>query len=183
MPDMDEALRTQVRNIETSSGHSMDEWMATVAGSGLQKHGEIVAWLKSEHGMTHGNANRVALTYKRGPEAPEGDTLVDSIYAGPKANLRPFHDRVIKAVQGFGGDVALAPKQAYVSIRRAKQFATVGPASGGRLEVGFNLRDVEPAGRLERASGMCTHRVRLTDPAEFDDEVVGWLHEAYDSAG
>ena len=85
--------------------------------------------------------------------------------------------------QGFGGDVALAPKQAYVSVRRAKQFATVGPASGGRLEVGFNLKDVEPAGRLERSSGMCTHRVRMTDPSEFDDEVVGWLQEAYNGAG
>ena len=36
MPDMDEALRTQIRNIETSSGRSMDEWMSVVAASGLK---------------------------------------------------------------------------------------------------------------------------------------------------
>ena len=67
-------------------------------------------------------------------------------------------------------------------MRRAKQFATVGPASGGRLEVGFNLKDVEPAGRLERSSGMCSHRVRISDPSEFDGQVIAWLRTAYDGA-
>jgi hypothetical protein len=183
MPDMDEAVRTQIRNIETGTGRSMDEWVGLVNASGLQKHGEIVAWLKSEYGLGHGNANLIALTWKRGPDAPEGDALIDAIYSGPKASLRPLHDRVIETAQGFRGDVELAPKQAYVSVRRAKQFATVGPAAGGRLEVGFNLKDVEPAGRLVRSSGMCTHRVRLSDPSEFDAEVVGWLRTAYDGAG
>jgi Domain of unknown function (DUF5655)/Domain of unknown function (DUF4287) len=182
MANLDEAVQTQIRNIEASSGHSMDEWMTLVAASGKEKHGEIVTWLKTEHGMGHGNANLVALTYLRGPEAPEGDDLVDAIYAGPKAALRPFHDQVIAAARGFGDDVELAPKQTYVSIRRSKQFGMVGPASGGRLEVGFNLKGVEPGGRLEATTGMCTHRVRLTDPAEFDAEVVGWLREAYDRA-
>ena len=70
-----------------------------------------------------------------------------------------------------------------MSLRRAKQFGTVGPISGGRLEVGLNLKDFEPAGRLERATGMCTHRVRFTDPSQLDAELVGWLRDAYDRAG
>ncbi len=84
--------------------------------------------------------------------------------------------------QGFGDDIELAPKQAYVSLRRSKQFATVGPASGGRLEIGLDLKGVEPAGRLEASTGMCTHRVRLSSPDELDDEARGWLREAYDRA-
>jgi hypothetical protein len=180
---MDEATRNQVRNLEASSGRSMGEWVALVGASGLTRHGEIVAWLKSEHRMGHGNANLVALTYLRGPDAPEGDDLIDAIYSGPKAGLRPFHDLVIEVAAGFGPDVQLAPKQAYVSLRRAKQFGMVGPASGGRLEVGLNLKGVEPGGRLEPATGMCTHRVRLSDPSEFDTQVVAWLREAYDRAG
>jgi Domain of unknown function (DUF5655)/Domain of unknown function (DUF4287) len=183
MPDLDEATRTQIRNIEASSGRSMEEWVALVGESGRTKHGEIVAWLKSEHGFTHGNANLIALTALRGPAAPTGDALIDAIYAGPKAVLRPMHDDVIDVVREFGPDVELAPKQTYVSLRRAKQFATVGPASGGRLEIGLNLKGVEPAGRLEPTSGMCTHRVRLADPSELDADVVAWLRDAYDRAG
>jgi Domain of unknown function (DUF5655)/Domain of unknown function (DUF4287) len=182
MASLDDAVQTQVRNIEEGTGRSMDEWVVLVRASGKTKHGEILAWLKAEHSFSHGNANLVALTALRGEDAPQGDALVDAIYAGPKAGLRPFHDSVITLARGFGDDVELAPKQTYVSLRRSKQFGTVGPASGGRLEIGLNLKGKEPAGRLEAATGMCTHRVRLGGPAELDDEVRGWLREAYDRA-
>jgi hypothetical protein len=179
MPDLDEAVRTQIRNIEANTGRSMAEWAALVRSSGRAKHGEIMAWLKSDHGLTHGNANLIALTALRGPAAPQGDAQVDAIYAGPKATLLSLHDRVVDVARGFGDDVELAPKQAYVALRRSKQFGTIGPASGGRLEIGLNLKGVEPAGRLEPATGMCTHRIRLTEAAELDEEVIGWLREAY----
>ena len=181
MGTVEDAVQTQARNIEQKHGRSMIDLVAMVGASGKSKHGEIVAWLKSEHGFGHGDANHVALTALRGPAAPAGDDLVDAIYAGPKAALRPFHDRVIEIARGFG-DVELSPKQTYVSLRRAKQFGTVGPAAGGRLEIGLNLKGVEPAGRLEPTTGMCTHRVRLSDPSELDAEVIGWLHAAYDRA-
>jgi Domain of unknown function (DUF4287)/Domain of unknown function (DUF5655) len=181
MGTVEDAVQTQARNIEQKHGRSMADLVAMVGASGKSKHGEIVAWLKSEHGFGHGDANLVALTALRGPAAPAGNDLIEAIYTGPKAALRPFHDRVIEIAQGFG-DVELSPKLTYVSLRRAKQFGTVGPASGGRLEIGLNLKGVEPAGRLEPTTGMCTHRVRLSDPSELDAEVIGWLREAYDRA-
>lgn len=91
---------------------------------------ETLAWLKAEHGFSHGNANLVALTAKRAPAEDAGDDLVDAMYSGPKATLRPFHDRVMELIRRFGADVELAPKQAYVSVRRSKQFGTVGTAPG-----------------------------------------------------
>ncbi|MGH6622418.1 MAG: DUF5655 domain-containing protein, partial [Burkholderiaceae bacterium] len=54
-----------------------------------------------------------------------------------------------------------------------------------RLDVGLNLKGVEPAGRLE-ASGsfnaMVTHRVRLAKGASIDAELKRWLKQAYDAA-
>ena len=182
MSTPEDQIRNQIRNIESATGRSMDEWTAIVRASGRSKHGEILAWLKSEHGFSHGNANRVAIEALRGPAAPEGDALVDQIYSGPKAAVRPLHDRVIELATGLGDDVQQSPKQAYVALRRSKQFATVGPASGGRLEIGLNLKGTEPGGRLEPSSGMCTHRVRISDAGELDVEVLGWLREAYERA-
>jgi len=182
MATLDDAAQSQARNIASTTGWSIDEWVALVKASGPERHGEIVAWLKAEHGFTHGNANFVALSAKRGSVAGGGDELVDAMYAGPKATLRPFHDQVVELARGFGADVELAPKQAYVSLRRSKQFGTVGPGPGGRLEIGLNLKGMEPAGRLESAGGMCTHRVRLSSMDELDSEVIGWLREAYDRA-
>jgi hypothetical protein len=181
MPTVEDAVRTQVSNIEQATGRSMDEWVALVKASGRERHTEVVAWLKAEHGYGHGNANLVAIIAKRG-SAVGGDELVDAMYAGPKATLRPFHDRVIELARSFGADVELAPKQSYVSLRRAKQFATVGPGPNGRIEIGLNLAGVQPGGRLEPAGGMCTHRVRLSSTDELDAEMIGWLQDAYDRA-
>jgi hypothetical protein len=73
-----------------------------------------------------------------------------------------------------------------VSLRRAKQFALVQPSTATRVDLGVNLKGVEPAGRLE-ASGsfnaMVSHRIRLESAEEVDDEVVGWLRDAWERAG
>jgi hypothetical protein len=181
MPTVADAIQNQARNIEQATGRSIDGWVALVKASGKERHGEILAWLKAEHGFRHGNANLVALTAKRG-SAAGGDELVDAMYAGPKATLRPLHDQVIELTRHFGADVELAPKQAYVSLRRSKQFGTVGPGPRGRLEIGLNLKGIEPFGRLEAAGGMCSHRVRLSSADELDNEVIGWLRKAYERA-
>ena len=182
MATLDDAALSQARNIEQATGRSIDAWVALARASGKERHSEILAWLKPEHGFSHGNANFVALRAKRGSVVGGDADLVDAMYAGPKSALRPFHEQVIELLRGFGDDVELAPKQAYVSLRRSKQFATVGPGSRGRLEIGLNLEGVEPAGRLEAAGGMCTHRLRLASTAELDSEVVGWLRQAYERA-
>ena len=148
----------------------------------MSRHGEIMTFLKTEHGMSHGFANFVAITALKPDDIITGDDLVDAMYAGGKAGLRPLHDAAIDAATAFGPDVEVAPKKAYVSLRRKKQFGTVGPGPGGRLEIGLNLRDVEPGGRLEPTTGMCTHRVRIASRDELDTELVGWLRQAYEGA-
>jgi hypothetical protein len=89
---------------------------------------------------------------------------------------------VVARVLAFGPDVELAPKQAYVSLRRAKQFGTVGPGPKGQLEIGMNLGGREATARLQLGGGMCTHRVRLASIDECDAEVIAWLREAYERA-
>ena len=182
MSTVDDAIATMIANFPARTGRPLDQWVALVRSSGVTRHGEIVKLLKADHGMSHGFANQVALTALKPADAASGDDLVEAMYAGPKASLRPLHDAAVSAAQAFGDDVELAPKKAYVSLRRAKQFATIGPGPGGRLEIGLNLRGVEPAGRLEATTGMCTHRVRVAPPDGVDDEVLGWLRQAYEGA-
>ena len=185
MATLDQATQTQIANIERGSGRSFAAWIDTVRASGIEKHGEIVAMLKRDHGFTHGNANLVALRARDAGEAgagPDDDALIASHYAGGKAMLRPLYDRVIAEVRAFGSDIELAPKKTYVSLRRRKQFGQVGPASGNRLEIGLNLPDAPTGERLEAASGMVNRRVRIERIDEIDGEVLGWLREAYERA-
>ncbi|MFF0494838.1 DUF4287 domain-containing protein [Nocardia aobensis] len=43
--------------IEKKYERPVEEWLDIVRGSELTKHMELVAWLKSEHGLGHGHAN------------------------------------------------------------------------------------------------------------------------------
>jgi hypothetical protein len=152
------------------------------------KHGEIVQRLKTEHGLGHGYANLIAhsMNQSAATMADDADALVDSQYAGAKAALRPIYDSLVAQLGKLGSDVEFALKKAYVSVRRAKQFALLQPSTATRFDVGLVLKGVAPKGRLEASgsfSAMVTHRVKLAAPNEVDSELAGWLKQAYDSAG
>lgn len=44
-------------SIEKTYGHPISHWKGLIRGSDLTRHGELVAWLKAEHGLGHGHAN------------------------------------------------------------------------------------------------------------------------------
>jgi len=182
VPTPEEQLRTMLANLEADSGKPVSWWFDVIDQSGLTKHGQKVAYLKSEHGLGHGYANTlVHLATQRTEVGNETVDLVGAQYRG-KEQLRPIHDAVITAVSGFGDDVEIAPKKTSVSLRRSKQFALIEPATKTRVDIGINLKGDEPTERLLAAGGMCTHKVRVSDVAEVDDELIGWLREAYERA-
>ena len=180
------AEATMVSNLQDKTGKSLDAWVKIAKASKQTKHGKLVALLKSEHGLTHGYANLVAhRTLKSAASDSAPDDLVASQYSGKKSELKPIYDALIAAVTRFG-DVEVSPKKAYVSLRRAKQFAIFQPSTATRLDVGIKLKDVEPVGRLETSgsfNSMVSHRVRVESQKDIDKELVGWLRQAYDAAG
>lgn len=191
MSSLDQARDTQLKNIETKTGKTLAQLRAHMDKSGLSKHGELRSMLMADFGLGHGDANALVHFAKQsdGQSAAEAsgastDEVLDGIYTGPKAALRPVHDKVMSALSAFG-PFEIAPKKGYLSLRRKKQFAMLGPGSKGRLEVGLNSKSLPAGERLQAQppGGMCQYKVFLSDPAEADDELLGWLREAYDAAG
>lgn len=180
---MTDPAETMFANLEEKTGKPKDFWLDAVHASGLSKHGEIIAFLKAEHGIGHGYANLIAHTAKGSAAAAQApDDLVAGQYAG-KEDLRPIYEGLKTLIEGFGPDVDVAPKKAGVSFRRKKQFALVEPKTRTRVDVGINLKGHPGTDRLKVAGGMCTHKVGLTDAEEVDAELTGWLREAYEAAG
>jgi predicted transport protein len=182
----EEMANAMIANMKEKTGKTLDQWMVIAKKSGLDKHGLIVKHLKTDHGMTHGFANLVAHKTLKSDAGSTADTdLVAAQYAGPQSGLKPIYDAVIEAVAGLGDDVEIAPKKAYVSLRRNKQFALIQPSTRTRVDLGINLKGEPVTDRLE-ASGsfnaMVSHRVRLTGPKDVDDAVLGWLQKAYSKA-
>ncbi len=181
----EQQLKTMIDNMPQKTGKPLEDWLAIVNEAPYEKHGEIVKYLKADHGMTHGFANqvaRIALLDDTGDEAPD---LVAAQYAGARADLLPIYTLLADFLKSLGKDVELAPKKAYVSIRRSKQFALIQPSTKTRVDLGINLKGTDPEGRLE-ASGsfnaMVSHRLRLERVEDVDQSVRDWLAEAYRNA-
>lgn len=169
------------------TGKSLAEWKKIVKASSLQKHGEILKFLKSEHGLTHGFANFVSLKYREadaGSHNPED--LINAQYAKGKEALFPIYEKLKATISTFGDDIEFVPKKANVSVRRKKQFALIQPSTKTRIDLGLKIKGKTPDGRLENSGpfgSMCTHRVRLSEVGEVDGEVISWLKDAYEGAG
>jgi hypothetical protein len=189
MGSLDKAVQTQLDNIQKKTGMSLAELSALVKKSGLSKHGEIRDMLKEKLGLGHGDANLlVHHTFQSdGTSAAKGkstDAVLDEIYTGAKAGFRPIHEKLMKEIDKFG-DFEIVPKKGYVSLRRKKQFAMIGPKTNTRFEVGINAKDFKKNARLlEQPKGsMCNYVVNLTNPKEVDSELVAWLKSAFEQAG
>lgn len=184
MTSSEQAAATQLRNIERDTGRSLAEWGEVVRSAGLERHGQVVAFLKAEHGLTHGNANALAHAVRAQESGPvSDDALLAQQYAGSKAALRPTYEEVVTIARALGDDVEVAIKKTGVSLRRRKQFALVEAASSRRIRLGLNLAGAAPTERLRAVTGMCTHAVDVADPDDVDDEVAAWLRQAYEQAG
>lgn len=189
MSSLDKAVETQLENIQKKTGKPLDELTAIVKNGGFSKHGEIRDYLKRELGLGHGDAN--ALVYavlqsdgQRAAQGKSGDEVLDEIYSGAKAHMRPIHEKLMSEIVTFG-ELEVVPKKGYVSLRRKKQFAMIGPKTTSRFEVGINAKELAKNSRLlEQPKGsMCNYIVNLTDAQEVDPELIAWIKSAYEGAG
>lgn len=176
----EDQLATMMANIPEKTGKSLAQWKTLIAKTAHAKHGEILKFLKTEHGVSHGFANLIAAKYRDNGEEID---LIAAQYSGPKAPLRPLHDAITAFAQSLGTDVDVAPKKTSVSLRRKKQFALITPATKTRIDLGLALKGEAPTDRLETYNAMCSHRVRLESADDFDAQVKAWMKEAYSRAG
>jgi hypothetical protein len=168
------------------TGRSYDDWAALARERGHTTMSEARAWLQAQHealrGMTGQWIAYAAVTPGHASyEDPE--PLVDALYSGAHATLRPLHEAVVDAVLDLGDDVVVTACKTMVPVYRTHVFAELRPTPGA-VEVQLSLGDVRPAGRLQRSAGRMpgerlTHRVHVKGPKDVDAELRGWLADAY----
>lgn len=189
MSSLDQATQTQLNNIQKKTNKTLTELSEMAQKSGLSKHGELRDYFKRELSLGHGDANSLvhALLQSDGTREAQGksnDAVLDEIYNGPKAALRPIHEALMERIQALG-EFEILPKKGYLSLRRKKQFAMLGPATNTRFELGLNAKDLPTDPRLlEQPKGsMCNYIIKLTEASQVDDTLIGWVKTSYESAG
>lgn len=179
----DEKVKAKVA---AETGKSWDEWVRFAKAKGPKVHNELKSWLQEKHGfksMTAWWLASVALgsedtDYER-PEA-----LVEALYSGPRAALRPVHEKVVDAVLALGDEALVTSCKTMVPCYRKHVFAEMRPVDGG-VEVQMALGDAPTGGRLQPASNRMpgdrlSHSVVVRSAKEVDAELKGWLAKAYE---
>ena len=190
MDSVTKARQTQLANIESKTGCSLDQLRVLIAESGLSKHGEIRQMLVMKFGLGFGDADMLTHFARNtdGQSAAEAAGLsdqdvLDVIYCGSKMELRPLHEQLMLEIKKLG-EFNINPKKGYVSLRRKRQFVMLGPGSKGRLEIGLNMKGIEGTERLfpQTNNLMCQYKVFISSADEIDEELLQWINTAYQAS-
>jgi hypothetical protein len=174
-------------NIVKRTGKTLDEWVDLVKRYGPATEKERRAWLKAEHKLTTNYAWWVAERAEGcgGVEDYDPEALVEALYSGSKAGLRPLHEHLIRLGKALGEDVRICPCKTIVPFYRRHVFAQIKPATKTRIDFGFAFGNMKASGRLVDTGGFAkkdriTHQISLTSLGEIDGEFKRWLQAAYE---
>jgi uncharacterized protein DUF5655/uncharacterized protein DUF4287 len=186
-------MQKWIGELKQKTGRNLDEWLAHIRKAGPKGEAERRAWLKKEYGL---GANVCSWLAERadgkGKEMADPDLYLDQaerdvekMYSGGKAKLRPLYDALLKLGLKTGKEAKACPCTTIVPLYRNHVFAQIKPTTQTRIDIGFSLGDMKPAGRLIDTGGFAkkdriTHRIPITSMDDIDDEVKHWLKVAYD---
>jgi hypothetical protein len=180
------SFQAYLDTVKAKTGKMPADFAKLAVEKGLTKHGEIVAWLKKDYELGHGHANAIAAALlKSESRASSMDDRVAEVFSGTKSAWKTVFDVLVNKLEAFGEDFKLAPTESYVSLLRGDKKIGIVQPSKERLDIGIKLKGMDATPRLEAAgswNSMVTHRVRVTDSSQLDEDVFGWLQRAYEDA-
>lgn len=111
-----------------------------------------------------------------------GPETVDDFLEGKGPKARALYERVIELLSRCG-PVDVMPTKTRIAFMGKVRFASIGRIGKRGMDFGFSLPHPLESPRFwkvqEVAPGWWSHRMRITDPEELDEEVLGWLRESY----
>lgn len=172
-------------NLLVNTGKSLTEWIEIVKANHKSKHGETVKWLKDTYELGLFFADLIVHKANGTDSGSMNDLeLLELQYKG-KEHLKPIYEELLAHIMLFGNDIEIAPKKGYVSLRRKKQFACLKPATKTRFEIDLIIKDQEPDELLEAITGsgaMCTHRIKIENKNQINNQIIHWIKIAYNKS-
>jgi hypothetical protein len=183
------SFQAYLDTIRQKTGYGPDHFLAEARSKGLLEPAvpvqAVVDWLAADYNLGRGHAMALVQTFKDATSGGHSaDDAIAKHFGGTKAHWRPVYESLLASLSEFG-DVRVAPAASYISLLHGKNKFAVLAFTADRMDVGVKLKGADVTDRFA-ASGawnsMVTHRVQVSDPAELDGELFGWLREAWDAA-
>lgn len=171
--------------LREQTGADVATWMERVRAEAPDDEAGVRRWL-DEQGVT-GYPQMLLIMERFGwPDFLQmsDEELVEGQYAD-REHLRPILDEVLRVVHERHPEVEVAARKGYVPLHTPRrQFAVVKATTKQRVDLGLRLDGQEPSGRLVPAKGLANDtinvRIPLASADEVDEEVAGWLDEAWE---
>jgi len=185
-------VQQMIAGLKQQTGRSMEEWISLLQEEGPENERERRDWLKKMHGLGTNYAGWIAgqASGKGSDGSPDAYLLsaeryVDEMFAGPKAELLPIYEALLKLGRSMGSDVRVCPCQTMVPLFRNHVFAQIKPSTRNRIDLGLALKDTKVPRRLIDTGGFekkdrITHRIEIGSAKDIDGEVKRWLKKAYE---
>jgi hypothetical protein len=115
-----------------------------------------------------------------------GDYSVEGFLQGKGDRARELFEGFERLIAACG-PYEVAPAKTRVAFMGRVRFAGVNAISDRGMTIAFALPEPMPHPRIRKvehiARGWYGHWMRIADPAELDDELLGWLRESYREMG
>ncbi|MGZ3617616.1 MAG: DUF5655 domain-containing protein [Ktedonobacteraceae bacterium] len=125
---------------------------------------------------------RVTLPITGGKAMTETTDTSAALFAGKDEIVQAIYTRLLQALHTFG-PVQEEPKKTSIHLVHSTGFAGVHPR---KSYLYLNLRTDSPIGnpRITKTEQVSKNRfhneLKLTSPDEIDEELLGWLRDAYE---
>lgn len=111
-----------------------------------------------------------------------GQPLAKTLYEVVRREIEALGEAEMRVSKS---QIAFRRRRAFAWVWRPGQYLTGRAVAPLVLTVALPGRDASPRWKeiVEPVPGKFIHHLELTDPADIDDEVRGWLRQAWDAAG
>jgi hypothetical protein len=121
----------------------------------------------------------------RTPEKYNPEQLVNGIFSGVKAGLRPLYEEILEFAVALGRDVRVCPCATIIPFYRKHVFAQAKAPNRSRIDLGFAFGDMAATGALIDTGGFAkrdriTHRIEIASQQDFNQEAKSWFRRAYE---
>jgi hypothetical protein len=186
-----------VAELKQKTGRDLDEWCAFIRKEAPKDLAARREWLKTKHKIGTNTAWWLAEradgqpTWDESPEAylAIAPKYVDEMFSGPKSELRPIADALMRMAKEIADDIKFCPCQTIIPFYRQHVIAQIKPATRTRIDFGLSLgAEVAFTARLKDTGGLkkkdrITHKVEITSLDDLDAQLKKWLRMAYDRDG
>jgi hypothetical protein len=171
-------------SLQTTTGKSLDEWVAIARTCPETKHRARLKWFKDQHGLLQNRAS-IVLDGAFGAETSwtRPDDLIDALWVSSAS--REIYEAIDIHALGLQGAIRTARK-GYTAWSRAFQFASARPVRDGSVWLGLALAPgfspLLEAPKSEPWSERLKSRLQVRSTEAVDPVVSNLLRSAWETS-